>query len=324
MHTINELQNKVSKRLEEINFNKHPVELYEPISYILSIGGKRIRPTLTLMAANLFSDEIDLAIDPAIGLEVFHNFTLMHDDIMDNADIRRNQPTVHKKWDENVAILSGDAMMIKSYDFFYVLPDSLYKRTMRIFNQMALEVCEGQQYDMNFEKTLNVSVDDYIEMIRLKTSVLLSACLKIGGLIGGANDDQAEMLYEFGKYMGLAFQLKDDLLDTYGNIEKFGKMIGGDIVSNKKTYLLINALNTANSEQLERLKMWVQRDRFDSTEKINEVTKIYNELEIKEKTLKQIEAYHKSANSILDKLEIQENRKSEIRLLTQKIMIRDF
>lgn len=322
MYSLKELQSIVQKELENQNFDIAPRELYEPIEYVLSIGGKRLRPVLMLMACDLFSCKIEKAIRPAIGIEVFHNFTLLHDDIMDHADLRRNVPTVHKKWDENVAILSGDAMMIKAYEYFYDCDSEILKNVLKTFNQTALEVCEGQQYDMNFETRDDVKVEEYLEMIRLKTSVLLAASLKIGALIGGALKDDAENLYDFGKYIGLAFQLQDDFLDVYGDVAVFGKKIGGDILCNKKTFLLINALELAEGELEERLVAQLTKTDFVPEEKIKEVTAIYDALKVKELSKQKMDDYYLLAIEALDKVSVDKSKKEELVKFADKLQNR--
>jgi len=253
MLKFEEIQNIVNNEIAKLDFKSEPVELYQPISYVLSGNGKRLRPCLALLSCNLFNNDIRNAIKPAIGVEMFHNFTLLHDDIMDKADIRRNKPTVHKKWNENVAILSGDAMLIKTYELFFELKPNILAKVIEVFNKAALQVCEGQQYDMNFETKIDVTTDEYIKMITLKTAVLLAASLKIGAIIGGATLKDANLLYNYGINLGIAFQLQDDYLDVYGDVKTFGKKIGGDIVSNKKTYLLISAIENAKDENKHKL-----------------------------------------------------------------------
>ncbi len=319
MYTQKELQTIITSEIDKLNFNQKPIELYEPITYSLSVGGKRIRPVLALMACNLFNDEIQKAIKPGLGVEIFHNFTLLHDDIMDNASIRRNMPTVHKKWDENVAILSGDAMMIKAYDFLLDLEPDLFKEIFKVFNQTALEVCEGQQYDMNFETRDNVTVDEYLEMIKLKTSVLLAASLKIGALIGGASKADANTIYDLGLNVGLAFQLQDDLLDVYGDVDVFGKKNGGDITSNKKTFLLIKTLELAKGELLENLNKELSKKEFNQEEKIEAVTNIYNEVGVKEISVKKMNDYFDTAFELLEKVNVEESRKEELKQFALKI-----
>lgn len=240
MKTFNELRDQISIELEKLNWQNEPRGLYEPIAYELSIGGKRVRPVLTMMACNLFSDDLKAAVAPALGIEVFHNFTLLHDDIMDRADIRRGLPTVHKKWNDNTAILSGDVMLIVAYQLIAQTPMPHLKEVLDLFSKTAAEICEGQQYDVDYEARKKVEIDEYIEMIRLKTAVLLGCALKTGAIIGNASPADANLLYDVGINIGLAFQLKDDLLDVYGDEATFGKKIGGDILCNKKTYLLID------------------------------------------------------------------------------------
>ena len=279
-------QKEIEKEIEKLNWEIEPKNLYAPIEYTLALGGKRIRPICLLLANHIFSNDHSNAISLALSIEVFHNFTLLHDDIMDKADMRRGKPTVHIKWNENTSILSGDGMLIKAYQLLAEYKGDNFRKILDIFSQTAIEVCEGQQYDMEFENRNDVKEEEYIEMIRLKTAVLLAASLKIGALSGGANETEAQALYDFGINIGIAFQLKDDLLDVYGDEATFGKNIGGDICCNKKTYLLINALNKAEGEQKESLKNWIEKDEFNRTEKIKAVTSIYNQLKLKEKTVK--------------------------------------
>ena len=280
MYSLKELQQIIETQLSKINLNAEPKELYEPVEYILSIGGKRLRPSLVLAAYNLFKDDVENAIFPALALEVFHNFTLLHDDIMDKADLRRNQQTVHKKWSENVAILSGDAMSIKAYELLANVPAEFLTEVLQSFNKTALQVCEGQQLDMNFENRLDVSVDEYIEMIRLKTSVLIAVSLKIGGIMGGASKNDVQKLYDFGLNLGLAFQLQDDYLDSYGDVKVFGKKIGGDILANKKTFLLIKALELSDSKNTDKLLSLIERNDIKDELKISQVLEIYNETNV--------------------------------------------
>ncbi|PLX19439.1 MAG: isoprenyl synthetase, partial [Marinilabiliales bacterium] len=269
MYNLKELQDLINKKISNEKIGREPFSLYDPIKYTLESGGKRIRPVLVLMTCNLFSDKIEHALRPAIGLEIFHNFTLLHDDIMDHADIRRGNPTVHKKWNENAAILSGDAMFIKAYEYFLDCQSTNFREILKIFNSTALEVCEGQQYDMEFEEKAIVTEAEYLRMIELKTSVLLAAALKIGALLGGANEKDADLLYQFGLNIGLAFQLQDDYLDVYGDVKVFGKKIGGDIVANKKTFMLIKAQEMARGEIKEQLNQLLNEQDFDRETKIN-------------------------------------------------------
>lgn len=318
MYQTEELQSIINKRIREINFSSEPVELYSPIEYALEGGGKRIRPLLTLMACNLFSEEIHKAIDPAVGIEIFHNFTLLHDDIMDNADLRRNKPTVHKKWNDNVAILSGDAMMIKAYEFFFSLEPELLAKVLPVFNKTALQVCEGQQYDMNFESSMDINTDEYIKMITLKTAVLLACSVKVGSLIGGAGENQADLLYDFGLNLGLVFQLQDDFLDVYGDENTFGKKIGGDITSNKKTFLLINALEKAKGDIRSKL-LYLLHDEPDIKSKIAGITGIYDELNIPETVKNKVDLYFNRAIKSLNNVNISENNKSLLIKLAESL-----
>ena len=322
MYQAKELQALVNKTIKEIDFSIKPLELYAPIEYTLEGNGKRLRPLLTLMACNLFSENIDKALKPAIGIEVFHNFTLLHDDIMDKADLRRNRLTVHKKWNDNVAILSGDAMMIKAYEYFFDLEPSLLSEILPIFNKTALEVCEGQQYDMNFESRMDVTTDDYIQMIRLKTAVLLAGSLKIGALIGGADKENAQSLYEFGINLGLIFQLQDDYLDVYGDESTFGKQIGGDITSNKKTYLLLSALEKAQGEIRNKL-LYLLHVEPEMNSKIQGVTEIYNELEIPHLIDSQIVHYYNKAIESFSKIKVSSEKKKALLSLAESLIKRE-
>jgi geranylgeranyl diphosphate synthase type II len=288
----------------------------------LSLGGKRLRPAMVLAAYNLYFDDIEKYLKPAIGLEIFHNFTLLHDDIMDNADIRRGNTTVHKKWNENTAILSGDAMLILAYDFFTALPDTKFKKVFLEFNRTGLEVCEGQQYDLDFEKQQNVSIDEYIKMIELKTAVLLASSLKIGGILADAPDDDLQNLYNFGKYLGLTFQLKDDFLDVYGNVENFGKKIGGDIIEGKKTYMLISALNNANADDYQNLTDLLSNKNISDNEKISQVITIYNKLNIKQIAIDKMHEYQTIALKYLDKINVDKSKKNILFNLAEQLLNR--
>ncbi len=282
MYSLNELQDLIHKEIKGLNTGDEPKGLYEPIHYVLSLGGKRIRPALCLMAYQLFSKKEPgkEVIYPAMGLEIFHNFTLLHDDVMDAADMRRGMPTVHKRWDDNTAILSGDAMMIKAYQYISMCPEEKMAEVMKAFNDLALGVCEGQQYDMDFETRNDVTADEYIEMIRLKTSVLIAGSLKIGAIIGNASEKNKYLIYEFGENIGIAFQLQDDYLDVYGDPAVFGKNIGGDIVNNKKTFLLLQALMKAKGTVKAELDKWIKIRGTDPQEKIDAVRGIYDDLGI--------------------------------------------
>lgn len=322
MYQAEELQKIINNLINELDFRTEPVELYSPVEYALSGSGKRLRPLLTLMSCNLFSENIQKALKPAIGLEIFHNFTLLHDDIMDKADLRRNKPTVHKKWNENVAILSGDAMMIKAYEFFFGLEPELLSRVLPVFNKTALEVCEGQQYDMNFETRMDVSTDEYLQMITLKTAVLLAASLKIGALIGGADEKNTELLYDFGINLGIAFQLQDDYLDTFGDVKTFGKQIGGDIVANKKTYLLLSALEKATGETKNQLQKLLN-EKVESEVKIKEVTAIYNQLGIPEVIKQKLDEYQNKAIKALNAVNVSSDKKELLKNISLQLLNRE-
>lgn len=323
MHSLKELQQIVEKHLVKIEFNAKPKELYEPIKYILEIGGKRIRPSLVLAAYNLFKDDVESAIYPALALEVFHNFTLLHDDIMDKADLRRNQQTVHKKWNENIAILSGDAMAIKAYEILAKIPGEFLVEVMQVFNKTALQVCEGQQLDMNFENRLVVSVDEYIEMIKLKTSVLIAISLKIGAIMASASKNDAQKLYDFGLNMGLAFQLQDDYLDAYGDVHVFGKKIGGDIVANKKTFLLIKALEIADKENAEELQKLIKNTDIEEKQKIKAVLGIYNKLNIDSLLKERMVSYYSIAIEALESLSVRHEKTIVLKEFAGKLMNRE-
>jgi geranylgeranyl diphosphate synthase type II len=318
-----ELKNLVEKAIINISYNPEAENLINPVKYILSIGGKRLRPVLTLMACNIFNDKIDEAIMPATGIEVFHNFTLVHDDIMDQASVRRNFPTVHSKWNTNQAVLSGDVMAFISNDCFLQTPAWCMSKVFRTYNKAAIEVCVGQQLDIDFEKSAFVSIEEYIKMIELKTAVLMAASVKIGAIIGGADDKDSNLLYEFGKNLGLAFQIQDDLLDTYGDINIFGKTLGGDIVSNKKTFLLVKALELAEGKQLKELQKLVAMEEYDPADKVNKVISIYDQLNIKTVTENLANEYINTAFSLLDKVGVVNERKNELTKLAGSLIGRD-
>lgn len=323
MKSFNEITQLVTSELEQINWNKEPRGLYEPIGYVMSLGGKRIRPALALMACNLFSEDVEQAINTAIGLEIFHNFTLLHDDIMDRADVRRGQQTVHKKWDDNTAILSGDVMQIAAYQFIAKTPVKYLKPVLDLFSQTAAEICEGQQYDVDFEKREQVKGEEYLEMIRLKTAVLLGCALKTGALIGGAGEEDAQNLYDFGINIGLAFQLKDDLLDVYGDEATFGKKIGGDILCNKKTFLLIHARELAKGNEASELQKWHEiTDNKQANEKIRVITKLYDKLGVKAICEDKMQFFYSKAIANMEKVSVLENNKQELRKLAEKLMFR--
>ena len=313
MFTTKELLEKVNQYIANWNYSRQPQGLYSPIEYVLSLGGKRLRPVLMLMAYNLYKDNVDAVLPSAVGLETYHNYTLLHDDLMDRADMRRNKPTVHKVWNDNTAILSGDTMLVLAYQQMTLSETKHLKEVLDIFNKTALEIGEGQQYDMEFETRGDVTEDEYIEMIRLKTSVLLAAALKIGAVLGGASSEDADRLYEYGIQLGLAFQLQDDYLDVYGNEAQFGKKIGGDILCNKKTYMLINAMQRANNEQRDELKRWIEAQEYNPTDKIQAVTALYDAIGIRELCDKKIAYYFDCAERILAQVQVDDERKKTLR-----------
>ncbi len=322
MHSFTELQEIIEKEIGGLEFSSPPEGLFEPMRYILGIGGKRLRPILVLLGANLYKDDLSKVCLPAIGIEVFHNFTLLHDDVMDNAPMRRNKPTVHKKWNSNVAILSGDAMSIKAYQYIGSCEDIYLRDVLTVFNQTALEVCEGQQFDMEFEDRNDVEVDEYLNMIRLKTAVLLGGSLKMGAIMGDASSRDGDLLYHFGVNLGMAFQLQDDLLDVFGDEAVFGKKIGGDILSNKKTYLLIKALELASGDLEKELKHWISAKEFNPEEKIEAVRGIYEKLNVQEQSQKRINEYFSMCLEYLDKVDVLIENKKELYTLVKGLVNR--
>ena len=312
MYTQADLKKLVNKAILNLSYNEEAEKLNDPVKYILSIGGKRLRPVLALMSCNLFSDQIDEAILPATGIEVFHNFTLVHDDIMDHAPVRRNLPTVHNKWNLNQAVLSGDVMAFIANECFLQTPPRFLLKVFRVFNRAAIEVCVGQQLDINFEKAAIISQEEYLRMIELKTAVLLAASAKIGSIIGGAEDKDSDMLYEFGRNLGLAFQIQDDLLDIYGDAKVFGKVMGGDIISNKKTFLLVKALEVASVEQTKQLHELFAGKESDPETKVNKVVDLYDQLNIKNISEKLAHDYINTAFGLLEKTAVTTERKTEL------------
>jgi geranylgeranyl diphosphate synthase type II len=323
MYTSEEILEKVNEALATLPYDRRPASLYDPISYVLSLGGKRIRPVLMLLSYNLFREHPEQIMMQALGLETYHNYTLLHDDLMDNASLRRGHKTVHCKWNANTAILSGDSMLVLAYQRMQQCDARHLPAVMQLFTETALEIGEGQQYDMDFETRNDVTEEEYIEMIRLKTSVLLACALKMGAILADASLQDANLLYQFGEQIGLAFQLQDDLLDVYGDSKVFGKAIGGDITSNKKTYMLINALNRANDAQHAELLHWIQAKEFDHQEKIAAVTKLYDEIGIRELCEKKINYYFEQARQYLDLVGIDDNRKQQLRKYTAEMMKRE-
>ena len=324
MLTADEILEKVNQFLADLPYERKPASLYTPIQYALSMGGKRIRPTLMLLAYNLYKEDPEQILMNAIGLETYHNYTLLHDDLMDNADVRRGHPTVHKKWNANTAILSGDSMLVLAYERMAHCDGRHLPKVLNLFTTTALEIGEGQQYDMEFETRNDVREEEYIEMIRLKTSVLLACALKIGAVLADAPEEDADNLYKFGEQIGLAFQLQDDYLDVYGDAKVFGKEIGGDITSNKKTYMLINAYNRANDAQRDELDRWIQAKDFDRKEKVEAVTRLYNEIGIDKMAQQKIAYYFAESNKYLEAVKVPEERKDELRKYAQKMMKRKY
>jgi geranylgeranyl diphosphate synthase type II len=305
--TVDALTSLIERELKTLEWKRHPANLYEPIEYILSLGGKRMRPLLVLLGYSLFKNDPERILKPALAVEVFHNFTLMHDDIMDKAPIRRGEPTVHEKWNETIAILSGDTMMVKAYELLVHVDPKYLPRALELFNTCAIEVCEGQQMDMNFESQDEVHIDEYLEMIRLKTAVLLGFSLELGGLLAGANEEEQRRLNNFGIHIGMSFQLMDDHLDTFGG-ESFGKQIGGDIRSNKKTFLLISALEQSSPDNKTRLLKWLSTEGQDD-EKVQGVTEIFRKEEIDIRSKDKIQRYADQALKVLNELPGEESVK---------------
>ena len=324
MYHSDEILKKVNEALAALPYNRKPASLYEPISYVLSLGGKRIRPVLMLLGYNLYKEQPEDIMMQALALETYHNYTLLHDDLMDKADLRRGHQTVHRKWDDNKAILSGDSMLVLAYERMAQCDARHLPEVLHLFTETALEIGEGQEYDMSFETRNDVTEDEYIEMIRLKTSVLLACALKIGAILADAPKEDQENLYKFGEQIGLAFQLQDDLLDVYGDEKVFGKAIGGDITSNKKTYMLINAVNRANTEQRQELMQWIEAKEFDRKEKIAAVTRLYDEIGIRQLCEAKINYYFEEGKKYLDKVSVSEECKQQLRSYTNEMMHREF
>lgn len=322
MYTADEILQKINSFIEQLPYDRTPAALYEPVKYVLSMGGKRIRPTLMLLGYNLYKDDPESILMQAVGLETYHNYTLLHDDLMDNADLRRGHETVHKKWNANQAVLSGDSMLVLAYQRMMDCPVDKLEKVLGLFTETALEIGEGQQYDIDFEMRNDVSEDEYIEMIRLKTSVLLACALKIGAILAGASPSDADKLYKFGEKMGLAFQLQDDYLDVYGDEKVFGKAIGGDITSNKKTYMLINAFNRANEKQKAELRKWVTAETFDRDEKVKAMTRLYDEIGIDKLAHQKILHYFEESKQYLDEVDVPEERKRELRAYAEAMIDR--
>lgn len=323
MYSWEQIREKVNEFIANLEIEREPKELYRPITYTLSQSGKRVRPVLCLMAYNMYKEDVESALSQAVAMETYHNYTLIHDDVMDRADIRRGKPTVAAKWGENAAILSGDTMLVLAYELMTKSPDDKLRPMLELFTATAKEIGEGQQYDMEFETRENVTEQEYIEMIRLKTSVLMAACMKMGGIMAGANEDDQKNLYAYGETMGLAFQLQDDLLDVYGDTSVFGKKIGGDIVCNKKTFLLIKALELASPTQRAELKEWMSKENFDEKEKIARFTAIYNELGVRTLCEAKINELFAICDEYIDKIALPAERKSNLKSFVDSLLNRN-
>ena len=323
MLNSSEILKLVNDFLAQLPYERKPKSLYEPVEYVLSIGGKRIRPVLTLMGYNLWKEDPERILMPAVGLETYHNYTLLHDDLMDNADMRRGHETVHRRWDANKAILSGDSMLVLAYQRMQQVPAEKLPAVLNLFTETALEIGEGQEYDMTFETRNDVTENEYIEMIRLKTSVLLACALKTGALLADAPEEDADRLYRVGEQVGLAFQLQDDLLDVYGDPKVFGKAIGGDITSNKKTYMLINAYNRANDEQRKELEHWIGAKEFNRQEKVAAVTRLYDAIGIRQLCEDKINYYFQQASQTLSEVNVTDERKAQLRQYMDELLHRN-
>lgn len=308
MYSSSELLKMVNNTIDSLPYDRKPAALYDPIRYVLSLGGKRLRPVLMLMAYNMYKDDVQNILMPAIAIETYHNFTLLHDDLMDRAEVRRGKPCVHKKWNDNAAILSGDNMLVLAFHRMIQCNEKYMPTVLRLFTETALEIDEGQQYDIDFEGRSDVTEAEYIEMIRLKTSVLLACALKIGAVLGGASEQDADALYEFGEKLGLAFQLQDDYLDVYGDFKTFGKQIGGDIMCNKKTYMLINAQLLANKEQAQELNMWLNKENPVREEKVAAVTRLYDEIGVPQLVRDKINQYYQEAAQAIARVSLPQER----------------
>ena len=323
MQSFNELLELVSNKIEKLKYQKEPRELYEPIEYILALGGKRIRPVICLMSCEMFGGKIDKAIYAAIGMEMFHNFTLVHDDIMDDADVRRGKPTVHVNWNDNRALLSGDAMIILANQLMMRVDDHLLRDVMALYNKTGLQVCDGQQLDLNFEKRDSIRMDEYMKMIELKTAVLLAGCLRLGAVIAETSDVNKDLIEEFGWNLGISFQIEDDLLDSFGDFEKFGKSIGGDILINKKTFLLVKAMEIADKDTRLKIDHWLNLKEFDKSEKVKTFISIYNKLNIKEIALAESKVYYDKAIDALNRIDILQEEKIQMVQFAKMLISRE-
>lgn len=323
MRAISQYQELISKHFDSLILQKEPTNLYEPIQYILALGGKRLRPVLTLMATEVFDADAEKALAAATAVEVFHNFSLIHDDIMDDAPLRRGKETVHEKWNINTGILSGDAMLILAYQYFEEYEPKIFRALAQLFSKTALEVCEGQQYDVDFETRDDVTIPEYLKMIEYKTAVLVGAAMKMGAIVAETSTENANAIYDFGLNLGIAFQLQDDYLDAFGNPETFGKQVGGDIIENKKTYLYLKAMEFASETQKEQLLHLFSIQPNDNTDKINSVKAIFNETGSSAATQKAIESYTLKALKTLDEVQISVDKKNILEAFAQKLMSRN-
>ncbi|MFL9843161.1 polyprenyl synthetase family protein [Flavobacterium rhizosphaerae] len=323
MQPIAHYQQIITDYFNNVTFDKQPTGLYQPIQYILSLGGKRIRPVLTLMAAEIFDTDCRKALPAAVAVEVFHNFSLVHDDIMDDAPLRRGHKTVHEKWDINTGILSGDAMLILAYQYFEQYEPEIFRSLAKLFSKTALEVCEGQQWDVDFETRSNVTQDEYLKMIEYKTAVLLGAAMKMGAIVAQATEENCDLIYDFGRYLGIAFQLQDDYLDAFGNPQTFGKQVGGDIIENKKTYLYLKAIEQANPYEKERLLQWFAVQPDDHMEKIADVKQVFKTSGADAAVKNAIELYTLKAFETLDKMDIDISKKQALRAFGEMLMERN-
>ncbi|WP_374541322.1 polyprenyl synthetase family protein [Flavobacterium sp.] len=323
MLTLSDYQEVIKNHFEKIDLNKEPKHLYEPISYILSLGGKRIRPVLTLMATDVFDGDYKKALSAATAVEVFHNFSLVHDDIMDDAPLRRGKETVHEKWNVNTGILSGDAMLILAYQYFEVYEPTIFQSLAKLFSKTALEVCEGQQYDVDFETRDDVTIPEYLKMIEYKTAVLLGAAMKMGAIVAQTSEENRNLIYDFGLNLGIAFQLQDDYLDAFGDPKTFGKQVGGDIIENKKTYLYLKALEFSSKDQQQQLSHLFSIQPTDNSEKIESVKQLFLETGASEATKKEIENYTVKAFNTLNRLSISEDKKTLLKAFGEMLMSRN-
>ncbi len=323
MRSLTDLQKLIETGMNNFELSGRPSELYDPIRYMIQLGGKRLRPVLVLMSHELFGGDPEKVLQPALGIEIFHNFTLLHDDIMDKAPLRRSKPTVHEKWNTDIAILSGDTMFVQACQFMMNVDATFVSPVLSLFLKTAIEVCEGQQLDMNFERQENVSHEEYIEMIGLKTAVLLGCSLSIGAICANASKNDIDHIYQFGKKLGIAFQLHDDILDVYANADKFGKQIGGDIIANKKTFLFISTLEQAKQDQLAEFKRWISMKEFNVEEKVKAVITIFDSLNIRLQAEQKMNEFFSDAMQHLEQINVPAEKKQLLIEFAEKLMVRE-